>query len=344
MWLPWIAKTDMDRRILINSIAPTWEGNQVWFILGGGAIFAAWPTLYALSFSGFYCAMLLILLALILRPVGFKYRSKLGNPRWRSFWDYSLFVGGFVPTLIFGVAIGNVLQGVPFHFDDHLRSFYTGGFFDLLNPFALLCGVLSVLMLAMHGAFFLNVKTEKHLQQNAIKAGKISAFLTLAVFIGAGFWLHYGIDGYVLNGVILHDAPSNPLHKTALQQTDAWFNNYRAYPVTLMAPILGIVGAFLALIFTRYAKFAFVFSALSVFGIISTVGVSMFPFILPSSTNPGQSLTVWDSSSSQSTLFTMLVVVVIFLPIVIGYTAWVYHVLRGKVTEESIIKNKETAY
>lgn len=344
MWLPWIAKTDMDRRVLINSIAPTWEGNQVWFILGGGAIFAAWPALYAVSFSGFYLAMLLILLALILRPVGFKYRSKVNNPQWRAFWDYALFIGGFVPALIFGVAVGNVLQGVPFNFDDQLRPFYTGSFFALLNPFALLCGILSILMLAMHGACFLNVKTEKHLQKSAIKAGRISALLTLLVFIGAGFWLHYGINGYTLNGVLPHDGPSNPLYKTAVQQADAWFNNYRNYPITLLAPIVGIVGAFLALMLTRFAKLAFVCSALSVTGIIATVGVSMFPFILPSSTNPEQSLTVWDSSSSQLTLFIMLVAVIIFLPIVLGYTAWVYRVLRGKVTAETITKNHETAY
>lgn len=344
MWLPWIAKTDMDRRVLINSIAPTWEGNQVWFILGGGAIFAAWPALYAVSFSGFYLAMLLILLALILRPVGFKYRSKVSNPHWRTFWDYALFVGGFVPALIFGVAVGNVLQGVPFHFDDHLRPFYTGSFIDLLNPFALLCGLLSVFMLAMHGACFLNVKTEKHLQHRALKAGKISALLTLFVFIGAGFWLHYGIDGYALSSVVPHDGPSNPLYKTAVAQADAWFTNYRNFPITLFAPSIGIVGALFALLFTRCAKLAFVGSALSVMGIIATVGVSMFPFILPSSSNPGQSLTVWDSSSSQLTLFIMLVVVAFFLPIVVGYTAWVYRVLRGKVTEETIIKNHETAY
>ncbi|RYB55697.1 cytochrome d ubiquinol oxidase subunit II, partial [Legionella pneumophila] len=120
MWLPWLGRTDIERRILINSIGPTWEGNQVWFILGGGAIFAAWPTLYALSFSGFYLAMLVVLLALILRPVGFKYRSKLDNPIWRAFWDWALFIGGFVPALIFGVAVGNVIQGVPFYFDESL--------------------------------------------------------------------------------------------------------------------------------------------------------------------------------------------------------------------------------
>ncbi len=123
MWLPWLGKTDIERRILINSIGPTWEGNQVWFILGGGAIFAAWPALYALSFSGFYLAMLIILLALILRPVGIKYRSKLTDSRWRSCWDSALFVSGIVPPLIFGIAVGNVLQGVPFHFDEFLSLF-----------------------------------------------------------------------------------------------------------------------------------------------------------------------------------------------------------------------------
>ncbi|QLZ69993.1 cytochrome d ubiquinol oxidase subunit II [Legionella sp. PC1000] len=344
MWLPWLAKTDIERRILINSIGPTWEGNQVWFILGGGAIFAAWPALYALSFSGFYFAMLLVLLALILRPVGFKYRSKLENPRWRSFWDYALFVGGFVPALIFGVAIGNVLQGVPFHFDEYLRPFYTGSFLDLLNPFALLCGLLSVLMLAMHGAFFLNLRTEDRIQKRARTAGKVSALLSLLIFIGAGIWLHYGIDGYSVTGVLAHDGPSNPHYKSAIRLTDAWFSNYRALPITLFAPGIGMIAALLALITAKHVKTAFLCSALSVAGIIATVGVSMFPFILPSSTNPGQSLLVWDSSSSQLTLFIMLVGTVILLPFILLYTAWVYHVLRGKITEQTITKNQDTAY
>ncbi|WP_133136008.1 cytochrome d ubiquinol oxidase subunit II [Legionella rowbothamii] len=344
MWLPWLSKTDMERRIMINSIAPTWEGNQVWFILGGGAIFAAWPALYALSFSGFYLAMFLILLALILRPVGFKYRSKVNNPLWRTVWDYALFIGGFVPALIFGVAIGNVLQGVPFHFDVQLRPFYTGTFWALLNPFALVCGLLSVFMLAMHGAFFLNAKTEGHIQRRAVRAGKICALLSIIIFIAAGFWLHYGIDGYALTAVVPHDGPSNPLYKTVSLQADAWFNNYRNAPITIIVPAVGILAALCALLTTRWAKLAFVCSALSVIGIIATVGVSMFPFILPSSTNPEQSLIVWDSSSSQLTLFIMLVGVVIFLPIVLAYTAWVYRVLRGKVTEETITKNQETAY
>ena len=160
MLLPFIARNDTDRRVLINTVGPVWEGNQVWLILGGGAIFAAWPTLYAASFSGFYLAMLLVLAALILRPVGFKFRSKMPEPRWRATWDWALFVSGLVPSLVFGVAMGNLLKGVPFSFDPELRAAYGFGLLDLLNPFALLCGLVSVSMLATHGAVYLSVKTD----------------------------------------------------------------------------------------------------------------------------------------------------------------------------------------
>jgi cytochrome bd ubiquinol oxidase subunit II len=344
IWLPWLSKTDLDRRVLINSIGPTWEGNQVWFILGGGAIFAAWPMLYALSFSGFYLAMLFILLALILRPVGFKYRSKITHPTWRSFWDWALFIGGFVPALIFGVAVGNVLQGVPFHFDESLRAFYTGSFLGLLNPFALLCGILSVVMLAMHGAFFLNIKTEGYLQHRARTAARVCALLTMLLFIGGGLWVYQGGYGYSLTSILLHDGPSNPLYKTVVRQAGAWFLNYQAMPLAIIVPLLGIAGAFLALLTAKKPSLAFICSAFSIIGIIATVGISMFPFILPSSTNPEQSLMVWDSSSSQLTLFIMLIATVIFLPLVLIYTAWVYRVLRGKVTVETIKNNQDTAY
>lgn len=344
MWLPWLGRTDIERRILINSIGPTWEGNQVWFILGGGAIFAAWPTLYALSFSGFYLAMLVVLLALILRPVGFKYRSKLDNPTWRSLWDWALFTGGFVPALIFGVAVGNVIQGVPFYFDESLRVFYTGSFLELLNPFAIGCGLLSVLMLAMHGAFFIQVKTIGALQHRAKTSARWSAILVILLFIGLGFWTYYGVDGYVLKGTVLHDGPSNPSYKDAVTQAGAWFNNYKEYQFTLLVPVLCVLSAFLAIFFVNKHVFAFVLSGLSVSTLVATVGVSMFPFILPSSSNPKYSLIVWDSSSSQLTLFIMLVATALLLPIVLAYTAWVYRVLRGKVTESSIKAEQDSAY
>ncbi len=342
IWLPWFAKTDTERRILINTVGPTWEGNQVWLILGGGAIFAAWPDLYALSFSGFYLAMLVVLLSLILRPVGFKYRSKLDNPLWRSTWDWLLFVGGFVPALIFGVAVGNVLQGVPFYYDDSLRVLYTGTFLQLLNPYALCCGVLSVLMLAMHGAFFMQIKIEGSLQQKARKGARYAALLMSLLFVIMGFWTHH-IDGYVLKSVMHHDGPSNPLYKEVATQLGAWFTNYNDMPIALLVPILSLTCAWLAIVLADKALLAFTLSSLSVGSLIATVGVSMFPFILPSSTHPKHSLMVWDSSSSQTTLLIMLIATVIFLPIILAYTAWVYRVLRGKVNAKTI-KEQTTSY
>ena len=344
MWLPFLTRTQTERRILINSIAPTWEGNQVWFILGGGAIFAAWPALYALSFSGFYLAMLLTLLALILRPVGFKYRSKVDNPTWRTAWDIALFIGGFVPALIFGVAMGNVLQGLPFHFDASLRPFYTGSFFDLLNPFGMLAGLLSVVMLAMHGAFFLTVKTEGFLQRRAKKAASVCAVLAVLLFAAGGVWLYTYVDGYTLAQSISHDGPSNPLYKHVTREAHAWFANYAAWPALMAVPLIGLTMPLLAaLLCIRFVRLAFVLSSASVMAIIGTVGISMFPFIFPSSTNPNHSLMVWDSSSSQLTLFIMLIATVIFFPMILAYTAWAYRVLRGKVTESSI-KNSSEAY
>lgn len=335
MWMPWLGRTDLERRIILRSIVPTWEGNQVWFILGGGAIFAAWPVLYALSFSGFYFAMFMVLLALILRPVGFKYRSKLSNARWRTAWDIALFIGGFVPALIFGVALGNVLQGVPFHFDADLRSYYTGSFWALLNPFACFTGVISVLMLAMHGAFYLQLKTEGIILSRARKAAKITAYLLSAAFAVAGFWL-YHIEGYALVSLLLPDGPSNPLAKTVIKELYAWFLNYVNYPFLLIFPILGLVAPLLASLTAIRPLIAWFLSALGVTGIIASVGVSMFPFLLPSSSNPSQSLLVWDSSSSQVTLTIMLGAVIVFFPIILAYTAWVYRVMRGPITEEII--------
>lgn len=341
-WLPFIAKKDMDRSILINAIAPTWEGNQVWFILGGGAIFAAWPALYAVSFSGFYFAMLIILLALILRPVGFKYRSKLDNSTWRSMWDKALFISGTVPAIIFGVAVGNVLQGVPFHYDQDLMPYYTGSFWALLNPFALLCGVLSLCMLAMHGASYLLIKLEGSLQQKARKAAQMMSLITLILFAAGGALIMTYVDGYIIQGNIAHDGPSNPLYKTVALQSGAWLHNYQANAWTWVCPAMGLLGAVATGLLARLgcSYKTFISSSVSLFGIISTVGISMFPFILPSSSHPSQSLTVWDSSSSHTTLFIMLVAAIIFMPIIISYTSWAYRVLGGKVTENTVKQNE----
>ncbi|MBR9764182.1 MAG: cytochrome d ubiquinol oxidase subunit II [Rhodobacteraceae bacterium] len=347
--LPFVGRTDVERRVVINTVGPVWEGNQVWFILGGGAIFAAWPPLYAVSFSGFYLAMFAILAALILRPVAFKYRSKRESARWRSTWDWALFIGGAVPALIFGVAVGNVLQGVPFELTPDLFSRYEGSYYGkflgLLNPFALLCGLVSLSMLITHGAAWLGLKTEGEIARRARTIGSISGLATLAGYLLAGLWLALGIEGYALVGEVVTDGPSNPLY-SEVSRTATWLSAYAARPWIAIAPLLGVTGMILAVRALRRGGevSGLLWSKLGILGAISSVGLTMFPFILPSSLDPRSSLTVWDSSSSHRTLFIMLVVTVIFLPLILAYTSWVYSVLWGKVTEDEVTGNSDSLY
>ncbi len=345
--LPFIAETDIERRVVINTIGATWEGNQVWFILGGGAIFAAWPPLYAISFSGFYLAMFVVLAAMILRPVAFKYRSKRPDPSWRTAWDWALFTGSFVPALVFGVAVGNVLLGIPFTLDNDLRMTYEGSFFGLFSPFPLLCGVLSVTMLVMHGSVWLVMRASGDIARRARRTGTLAAVLGIALFALGGYLVASGyVEGFRITSVVDPDMQANPLAKQAVIEGGAWLANYAAHPILWLAPGLGFFGMLgtLVLLQTRLEMLIFPFSKLAVLGIISTVGVSMFPFILPSSVQPEASLTVWDASSTHRTLFNMLVATLIFLPIILVYTAWVYKVLWGKVDEETIERDNHTAY
>lgn len=337
--LPVVGRSDIERRVAINSIAPTWEGNQVWLVLGGGAIFAAWPALYAVSFSGFYLAMFVALAALILRPVAFKYRSKSPDPAWRSRWDWALFTGSAVPALVFGVAVGNALQGVPFSFDNDLRMTYSGSFFGLFSPFALLCGLLSVAMLVMHGGAWLGLKADGVVAKRGRFYGTVAALAVIVLFALGGLAVSSGfVEGYRITSAIDPQMQANPLAKVVERAPGAWMENYSLYPWMILAPVLGFAGAVGALIGlnTRFEALTFISSKLAVFGIISTVGVSMFPFILPSSLQPQAGLTVWDSPSSHATLFNMLVATIIFLPLILMYTAYVYRVLWGKVSEESV--------
>ncbi|MGG6896934.1 cytochrome d ubiquinol oxidase subunit II [Rhizobium sp. BR 315] len=345
--LPFVAKTDLERRVAINTVGPVWEGNQVWFILGGGAIFAAWPALYALSFSGFYLAMFLVLLALILRPVAFKYRSKRPEKAWRARWDWALFVGGAVPSLIFGVAVGNALQGVPFHFTSDLRPIYEGTLFGLLNPLALYCGLVSLSMLVMHGAAWLAFKAEGIVAERAKAIGSKAAFVAGLLFAGGGVLVWLGLlGGYRVTSTIKWDGPSNPLLKSVAHDGGAWLANFEAHPILWLVPAIGVIGPFfVALGFrTRREGLTFIASKLSVAMIIATVGLAMFPVILPSSTNPSHSLTVFDASSSRATLRNMLLATAIFMPLILLYTAWVYRVLWGKVSEKSVEKAGHSAY
>ncbi|TGP54133.1 cytochrome d ubiquinol oxidase subunit II [bacterium M00.F.Ca.ET.159.01.1.1] len=345
--LPFVAKTDAERRVAINTIGPVWEGNQVWFILGGGAIFAAWPALYAMSFSGFYLAMFLVLLALIMRPVAFKYRSKRPDPAWRMRWDWALFVGGAVPALIFGVAVGNTLQGVPFHFTPDLRPIYEGSLFGLLNPLALYCGLVSLAMLVTHGAAWLTFKAEGTVAKRAGLIGARTAIATAVLFAGGGVLVWLGLlGGYRVTSPIVWDGPSNPLVKTVVADGGAWLANFNAHPLLWIVPALGVAAPLLAAVGfrARLEGWTFVASKLGVVTIIATVGLAMFPILLPSSSNPGHSLAVFDASSSRATLRNMLIATVIFMPLVLAYTAWVYSVLWGKVGEKSVENAGSSAY
>jgi cytochrome bd ubiquinol oxidase subunit II len=347
MLLPYVAREDTERRVTINAIGPFWDGNQVWLILGGGAVFAAWPPVYAASFSGFYIAMFLVLATLILRPVGFEFRNKMADARWRVFWDYALFAGGLVPSLVFGVAFGNLLQGVPFRIGSDLRVFYeASGLFELLNPFGLLCGLVSVAMLATHGAVYLTLKTDGTVQERARNFVKIGALATVVLFGVAGVWVWLGIDGYTITSAVISDGPSNPLMKTVVRQPGQWLANYGTHHWMIAAPCLGFIGPLLVLLLTMGKRrgLAFIASALGITGIIATAGVSMFPFLMPSNIAPAASLTVWDASSSQLTLFVMLLATLIFLPVVLVYTAIAFGVLRGAVTASQIERNSPNLY
>jgi cytochrome d ubiquinol oxidase subunit II len=345
--LPFVAKTDVERRIAINTVGPVWDGNQVWLILGGGAIFAAWPAIYATSFSGFYIAMFLVLASLILRPVGFEFRNKLPSAGWRTFWDFALFAGGLVPSLVFGVAFGNLLQGVPFRIDADLRVLYEGsGLFELLNPFGLLAGLVSVAMLTTHGAVYLALKAEGPVRDRAEAVVGPGAVATVALFVLAGLWIALGIEGYVITSPVVTGGPSDPLLKQVAVAKGAWLANYAAHPWTMAAPLLGIAGPLAAagLVRAGRAGLGFVLSGIGILGVIATAGVSMFPFLMPSSLAPAASLTVWDASSSRLTLFVMLISTLIFLPIVLAYTGFAFRTMRGRVTAEQIRDDSASLY
>lgn len=344
--LPFLGKRDEERRVIINTVGPHWDGNQVWLITAGGAIFAAWPLVYATAFSGFYFAMLLALFALFFRPVGFDYRSKIADPRWRNAWDWGLFIGGAVPALVFGIAFGNLLQGVPFHLDELLRPYYTGSFWGLLNPFALLTGLVSLGMLTLHGAVWLQLRTEEPISGRAARWAKWTGVGTIVAFALAGVWLAIGIDGFRVMAMPALDALPNPLTKTVEIVPGAWLDNYGLHPWSLAFPVLGFAGLGLTVLLSMAGRagLALVSSALALTGIIVTAGAAMFPFILPSSTNPGSSLIAWDAVSSHLTLTVMFWAAVIFLPVILAYTTWTYARMWRRVTVAEIRAQEHLAY
>ncbi len=342
--LRYVGRTDAERRVALNIIGPHWDGNQVWFILGGGAIFAAWPLVYATAFSGFYVVMLLLLWSMIVRPLGFEYRSKLNSVGWRNAWDWSLFVSGFVPMLVFGAAIGNILHGVPFQFSWNLTSSYTGSFMALFNPFAILCGLLSVAMSVYMGAVMIMNGSEGAIYERARKLAIWGALAAAVLFTVGGIWVS------TMQGYQLVSSPEPALAQTPMQQTveraaGAWLGNFRRHPILSLVPLAGYVGVLLGAWAVRRGRalIGWWLGALGWIGIIGTVGAAMFPFMLPSSSEPSHSLTVWNASSSRHTLTWMLGFTLIFMPLVVWYTSWAFWVMRGKVSVERI-ESDEHAY
>jgi len=291
---------------------------------------------------------LLVLFALFLRPVGFDYRSKLENTKWRSSWDWGLCIGGAVPALVFGVAFGNMFLGVPFQLDETVRSTYTGSFFALLNPFALVCGLVSLSMLAAHGGAWLMLRTDGDLRARSAKATQIMGIVFLVCFLLAGAWLYFGnIQGYTLAQPFDTNAVANPLAKQVI--TDAnpgWMNNYSIYPITMIAPIMAILGALIVIAAAGKAKagLSFLGTSLAVTGAILTAGFSLFPFLMPSSTNPTVSLTMWDAVASKNSLTVMTVAACIFVPLILCYTTWCYYKMWGVVTNKHIQENSHSLY
>ncbi len=337
--LQFIAKTEMEKKILINTIEPYWEGNQVWLILGGGAIFAAWPAVYAVSFSGMYIPMFLLLFALIVRPVAFTFRSKYENKTWKGFWSWMHFVSGILPSILCGLAIGNVMLGLPFKIDSYdLSMSYHGTFFDLFNPFALLCGFVSLCMLIMHGSVYAALKTEGIIAKRAKNIVKIAGVLLLLSYSIGGIMTAFVIKGYVITSVVITNGPSYPFNKQVVQLLGGWFHNFSTMPLTLIAPVFVFLGVLVTfkLVSINKMGLAFISSSIAILGVVSTAGLVMFPFILPSSIDLNSSLTVWDSSSSALTLKVMLIATIIFMPMVIIYTSWVFKVLKGKITEDTL--------
>jgi len=333
--LPFVARNNAERRVAINTVGPLWEGNQVWFVLGGGAIFAAWPPLYAAAFSGFYLAMLMVLLTLILRAAAFKFRGKIENALWQNLWDWCLFAGGVVPALVFGVAFGNLFKGVPFSFDPDLHFISAIPLLSLFTPFTLLAGLTSVAMIVLHGAAWLNLRASGAVAQRSARAMPYAAAAFALLFAAAGFLL-INMNGLRITSLINPAGPSNPLLKAVAVVPGLWLSNFTRHGWFWLLPIAAFVFAWAAVATRRWPLIAMIATSLVEACTIATAGVALFPFLLTSSTNPDMSLTVWDASSSKLTLEIMLGSVALFLPIVLGYTIWAHHVFSGRMTAERI--------
>ncbi|MBL0576215.1 cytochrome d ubiquinol oxidase subunit II [Aeromonas caviae] len=343
MLLPVVGKTDDERRVLLNSVGPVWEGNQVWLIAGAGTLFAAWPLVYAAAFSALYVPFMFLLFGLFLRPVGFDYRSKLPDPVWRRWWDRALVVGGLLPTLVFGATLGLVLQGLPFRFDAALRIHY--GAFAFHWPLLLTAMGTALALLLLHGASFLQCKTQGAIAARSARLALWLGPLASALFALGGVWLGE-MAGYRITAIGDLNGALTPLMKEVVAVPAGWLGNFVAHPVLWAVPVLGLLLPLVCALASRLGKsgLALVASGGACAAMMLTVAIALFPFVLPSSLDPASSLTLWDSTSSERTLLIMLGIVGVLMPVNIGYTLWVYRVVRGRVSAEQVRQHGHSLY
>ena len=299
--LPFVSKDDVDRRVMINTIGPTWDGNEVWLLTAGGATFAAFPEWYATMFSGFYLPLFLVLLGLIIRGVAFEYRSKDHKPEWRAAWDWAIFVGSLLPALLFGVAFGNLVRGLEID----AAGEYVGGFWSLLNPYSLVMGVASLTLFTLHGALFLSMKTKGEVHDRVAAVSKPLSTVTFAVLAVAMIWTYTQAGGAVVPGLL-------PFAAIVLLVAMAW------------------------LVRTDQHGWAFTATGLTIISIVAAIFAGMYPNVMTSTINPDYSLTVFNASSSHNTLVIMSIVALIFVPIVLGYQTWSYWVFRKRIGREDV--------
>jgi len=306
-----VAKNDTDRRVVINTLGPVWDGNEVWLITAGGATFAAFPTTYALMFSYLYTALFLLLLALIVRGVAFEFRGKVEDPRWKAIWDRAILVSSFLPALLFGVAFGNIFKGLPMD-----AAGYHGGLLSLLNPYGLVTGVLFVLLFLVHGALYLSVKT-------------VGAVKDRSRATASAIWIPLLV---VAVAFLAYTYPATHL-----------FDNFLAHPALLIVPVLAVAALLAIKVFLAKGDLlkAFTASSLTIVLVVATGVTGLFPNLIPSTLDTQYSLTIYNSSSSPYTLKIMTAVIFLFLPIVIAYKIWVYRVFRAPVTDKDVLDNKQ---
>ncbi len=295
--------SDEENRLYLNAVGPVWDGNEVWLLTGGGAMFAAFPEVYASVFSGFYLAFMLLLLALILRAVSFEFRGKSADPRWRRTWDLAFGVGSLVPALLYGVALGNILRGIPIDKD----GVFQGTFFTLLNPYAVLVGLVTLVFFTMHGAIWMAMKTEGAVQQRMV-AWIHRSWVALIVVYAVATVASVFFASHLFEGIF-----HKPLFYVFL---------LLAVGALAYLKMAAGKGAYLS---------AFLASSTALLAMSGLVGVSLFPRLVPSSIDPAYTLTIYNASSSPLTLKVMLVIALIGMPVVIGYTAFIYRVFKGKV-------------